>query len=310
MRIILAENDRRLKNGLPAQTLVAERIAKHYPSLSAALRQFADYVQAEPLQLARMSIHEAVAEVGVSVATANRFATSIGFEGYADFRAELIRGFEKLFAPVERLKQKLAEGSPPYEVMIASMREDIANLEASIANLTEAGAEGAVSMIVKAKRIFVVGFENAGHLAGILAFGLELTGANVRVVENGGGAVGAARQLFKFGADDLVISIAFSLYMRDTITVTRHAKRHGIPVLAITDHLDSPLSALGDLSLFVAAYHEYNPPSDTAILGLIEGLVAGVASRSPDAAGVAERFAAFSYPWMLSTDPDWSPTKG
>jgi DNA-binding MurR/RpiR family transcriptional regulator len=309
MRKKLADINRRQKNGLPAQTLVAERIAKHYPTLSSALRQFADFVLAEPLRLARLSIHDAVAEVGVSVATANRFATAIGFEGYPHFRTELIRGFETLFEPVERLKQKVAEGHSPHSAMIASMREDIANLEATIHNLTNDRAEQAVDMIIGAKRIFIVGFENAGHLAAIMACRLELTGANVRVIENSGGAVGAARQLYKFGPDDLVIAIAFSLYMRDTIVIAGHAKRHGIPLLSITDHLKSPLAALGDLSLFVEAYHEYNPPSDTAILGLIEGLVAGVASKSPGAADVAERFAAFSYPWMLSADADWSPIK-
>ena len=308
--MILAEINNRPKNGLPAQTLVAERIATHYPKLSAALRQFADFVLAEPLQLARMSIHEAVETVGVSVATANRFATTIGFAGYADFRNELIRGFEKLFAPVERLKQKLAEGAGPQDVMVASLREDIANIEATIAKLTPDKSERAVEMIVKAKRVFIIGFENAASLANILAVGIELTGGNARTIENGGGTVGAARQLFKFGPDDLVIAIAFSLYMRDTVVVTRHAKRHGIPVLTITDHLNSPLAAVGDLSLFVEAYHEYNPPSDTAILALIEALVAAVASRVPNAVDVAERFAAFSYPWMMSTDPDWSPLKG
>lgn len=303
----MADSDGRPKNRLPAQTLVAERIAAHYPELSAALRQFADYVQAEPLQLARMSIHDAVAAVGVSVATANRFATTIGFAGYAEFRNELIRGFEKLFAPVERLKLKLAEGASPQEVMIASLREDIANLEATIANLTPDKTEKAVDMIVRANRIFVVGFENAGSLANILAVGLDLAGKSVRTVENGGGTVGAARQLFKFGPDDLVIAIAFSLYMRDTVLISRHAARHGIPVLAITDHLNSPLTPEARLSLFVEAYHEFNPPSDTAILGLIEALVAAVASRVPNAAEIVERFAAFSYPWMMSTDPDWSP---
>lgn len=302
-------NSGRTAGGLPSQTLVAERIEKHYPELSNALRQFADFVLAEPLRLARMSIHDAVATVGVSVATANRFATAIGFSGYPEFRGELIRGFETLFAPVERLKQKVAEGNPTYEVMLASMREDIANLEATMRNLTVSRAEDAVNMICGAKRIFVAGFENAGHLSGILACGLELTGANVRVVENGGGAVGAARQLFKFGPDDLVIAIAFSLYMRDTVVVARHAKRHGIPLLAITDTLKSPLAKVADLSLFVEAYHEYNPPSDTAILALIEALIAGVAGKTPDAVDIAERFAAYSYPWMLSADADWSSSK-
>ncbi|KFC61741.1 Transcriptional regulator, RpiR family [Devosia sp. LC5] len=297
----------RTKNRLPAQTLVAQRIATHYSDLSSALRQFADQVLADPVTLARMSIHEAVETVGVSVATANRFATAIGFAGYAEFRSELIKGFESLFAPAERLKQKLAEGASPQEVMIASMREDIANLEATISNLTASQTEKAVEMIVNAERIYIAGFENAGSLANILAVGLELTGKSVRTAENGGGVVGAGRQLFKFGENDLVIAVAFAFYMRDTLVVTQHARQHGIPVLAITDHLNSPLAAMSALSLLVEAHHEFNPPSDTAILGLIEALVAAVASKTPNAAEVVEKFAAYTYPWMISSPTDWVP---
>lgn len=303
----LAEIVRRTKNGLPAQALVAQRIAKHYPELSSALRQFADHVLADPLTLARMSIHDAVDTVGVSVATANRFATAIGFAGYAEFRSELIKGFESLFAPAQRLKQKLAEGASPQEVMVASLREDIANLEATIANLAAPQTDKAVQMIVDAERIYIAGFENAGSLANILAVGLELTGKSVRTAENGGGVVGAARQLFKFGEKDLVIAIAFSFYMRDTLVVTQHATRHGIPVLAITDHLNSPLAAMSEMLLLVEAHHAFNPPSDTAILGLIEALVAAVASKTPNAAEVVEKFAAYTYPWMISSPADWTP---
>lgn len=297
----LRENFLHSGGGLPAQNPVSQRISQHYPRLSAALRQFADYVLSEPLALARMSIHEAVAQVGVSVATANRFATAIGFSGYPEFRSELIKGFEGLFAPAQRLKQKLAEGASPQEVMIASLQEDIANLEATIANLTAEQTDRAVDMIVNAERIFVAGFDNAGSLANILAGGLELTGKSVRTAENGGGVVGAARHVFKLGEKDLVIAIAFSFYMRETVVLTEHAMRHGVPVLAITDHLNSPLIPLSQLALFVEAQHAFNPPSDTAILGLIEALVAAVASKTPSAAEVAEKFAAYSYPWVISS---------
>lgn len=296
----MEESSRRPKNGLPAQALVAERIAKHYPDLSQALRRFADYVQEEPLSLARMSIHEAVEKVGVSVATANRFATAIGFAGYAEFRNELVKGFETLFAPTQRLKQKSAESLTPQEVMIASLREDIANLETTISNLSSTTTERAVDLIINAERIYIAGFDNAGSLGNILATGLELTGKTVRSADNGGGVVGSARQLFKFGEKDLVIAIAFSFYMRETIIATEHANRHGVPVLAITDRLNSPLVPLSKLALFVEAKHTFNPPSDAAILALIEALVAAVAIKTPGAGKIAEKFAAYSYPWMIT----------
>ena len=297
----------RLKTRLPPQSLVAQRIFAHYSDMSAALRQFADFVLVDPLTLARMSIHDAVKAVGVSVATANRFATAIGFSGYADFRAELIRSFETLFGPAQRLKEKLAEESTPLEVMIASMREDIANLESTIQNLSTSQVDRAVDMILEAEKVYIAGFDIAGSLGNVLGIGLEQIGKTVLSAENGGSVVGAGRQLFKLGPKDLVISIGFSFYIRDTLVVTHHARRQGVPVLAITDKLNSPLAGMSDLALFVEAHHDFNPPSDTAIMGLIEALVAAVASRTPDAAEIVERFAAFIHPWMISTPGDWSP---
>lgn len=292
---------------LPDTTVVARRIADKYGDMTGAVRRFADVVKAEPLKVARMSIHEAVVGADVSVATANRFARLIGFSGYAEFRAELIRGFEKLFEPVDAMKRHRAEAGSAFEVLEASLREDIANIEATLRSLDPEATERAVDMIARAEKVFVLGFENAAQLSGMLACGLEMTGIPTRSPENGGGMVGVARQLFKYGPKDLLIPIAFSLYMRDTIVMTRYARRAGIPVLAITDFLDSPLVPLADQTLFVTAYHSMHPPSDTAILSLIEALIAAVARQRPGAPEVAEKFASFAYPWMRSTGPDWSP---
>ncbi|SEP82580.1 transcriptional regulator, RpiR family [Faunimonas pinastri] len=283
---------------LPAGAVVAERIAAAYPSLSDALKAFADFVLAEPMQVARLSINETVANSGVSVATANRFARTIGFAGYAQFRAELIRGFEPVFAPVERLKQKLSEASSVRDILVASLQEDIRNLQATIHNLDAERCEQAVEMIVAARRIFVIGFDTAGNLAGLLANGLELAGCDVRVVENAGGSAGASRRLFRFDASDLAIAIAFPRYLRDTVELTQYIRSRGIRVLSITDNQNSPIAGLSDLTLYVHTSRQFSSTSDTATLALLEALTAGVASRSPGSAELAEEFSAFAYPWL------------
>ena len=80
-------------------TTVAQRIAQALPRLTRSHRQVADFVLEHPLQVATLPIDELAAAVGVSVATANRFARALDFDGYATFRAELVRGFESLVAP-------------------------------------------------------------------------------------------------------------------------------------------------------------------------------------------------------------------
>ncbi|WP_371919166.1 MurR/RpiR family transcriptional regulator, partial [Pseudomonas sp. GW460-R15] len=75
-------------------TTVAQRIAQALPRLTRSHRQVADFVLGHPLQVATLPIDELAAAAGVSVATANRFARALDFDGYAAFRAELVRGFE------------------------------------------------------------------------------------------------------------------------------------------------------------------------------------------------------------------------
>ena len=93
----------------PAST-VAQRIAREMPRLTRSHRQVADFVLTRPLQVATLPIDELAEAAGVSVATANRFARALGYEGYANFRAELVRGFEPLIAPVEQLRGSLEIG--------------------------------------------------------------------------------------------------------------------------------------------------------------------------------------------------------
>jgi DNA-binding MurR/RpiR family transcriptional regulator len=280
--------------------VVAERIAESYPSLSDALRTFADFVLSEPMKVAQMSINETVDASGVSVATANRFARKLGFEGYAQFRTEVIRGFEAMLAPVERLKHTISVGSSIHEVLMSSLEEDIENLRQSLRNLDPARAEQAVSMLTVAERIFVIAFDNAAALADVFAHRLDLAGKDVRIIDNGGGKISAARYLSRFGARDLAVAIAFPRYLRDTVELAQAAHRRGIPILAITDQQTSPLVSLGTLTIYVQARRTIGSASDTAILGLLEALAAGVSSRSPGAAGAAQHFADFAYPWLIA----------
>ena len=69
---------------------MARRIGDRLPSLTPSHRQIAEYVLAHPLLAATLPINELAAAVGVSVATANRFARALDFEGYPQFRDQSV----------------------------------------------------------------------------------------------------------------------------------------------------------------------------------------------------------------------------
>ncbi len=309
-----------VRQSLPSGSVVAERIEAIYPELSQALRTFADYVLKSPLKVAGLSINDTVEITGVSVASANRFARKLGFEGYAEFRAELLRGMVPVLEPVEKLRRKISEESTTLDVVAASLMEDISNLQASLGSLDYGRVEQAVEMIVAARRIFILAFDNAAGLALILAHRLCAIGCDARSVESGAGSLSAARHLSQLGNADLVISIAFPRYLRDTVSMTRLAHQAGIPILVITDSQTSPLAKLGKVAIYAHASRSFASTSDAAILAVLEALAAGAANRKPGAALAAQRLADVGFYWFaypeeeekaLSTGaPKSKPNKG
>ncbi|AJE46659.1 RpiR family transcriptional regulator [Celeribacter indicus] len=235
---------------------------------------------------------------GVSVASANRFARKLGFPGYAEFRAELLRGLAPAQEPVEKLRRKLSEASSTIEVVQASLAEDAANLHGSMANLDPARCEQAVDMISAARRIFILGFDSAAGLALILSHRLQAVGCDVRTVESGAGTISVARHLTSLGPEDLVIAITFPRYLRDTVAMSRFAHQHGIPILVVTDNQTSPLAKIGTVVLYAQARRSFASTSDAAVLAVLEALVAGVANKRPGAADAAQRFADTGFYWF------------
>src|SRR5262249_45033388 len=116
---------------MPDGLSISERIARSLPTLTPAHQRMARYVLDNLFRAATMRIDEFATAVDVSVATANRFARALGFEGYPQFRAELVRGFEATLAPVERLRTELERPSSVAAVMAAALEDGARNLEAT-----------------------------------------------------------------------------------------------------------------------------------------------------------------------------------
>lgn len=256
---------------------IAERIAQQYPSMSASVRAFADFVLDEPVTVARMSIHGSVRRVGVSVATATRFARAIGYANYPTFRSDLIGGFASALKPVKRVQERFSSQSPE-EIIIASLHESIANLQETIARGCERHAE-AVGMIRRARRILICGFDSGAALAQILATDLLQMRDNVTRIASGDGGLAFAGHLIRLGSADLLIVLSFPPHDSDAVRFASLAKGREIPVLGITDDYRTPLAAVAGLNLYSCTRSRFVSASNVTALALIEGLLAAVAHR-------------------------------
>lgn len=282
----------------PANPPLAHRIARVRPALTPSHRQIADWVLAHPLRAATMPIDELAATVGVSIATANRFARALKFDGYAQFRAALVLGFETTLAPVEKLRSKLERTANAAEVFSGVLADIQHNIEATRQALDPQDCERAVDAILGARRVYVLGLGASSWLAGLLQRGLDPYCDNVQSLATVESSSFAAKTLARAQGDDLVIAIAFPRYLADTVLLARQAREAGVPLLALTDRVSSPIARLAQVNLYVNVDSHYFASSEASALPLIEALCSAVAHRAKGSVGAATRVAESVLPWL------------
>lgn len=275
------------------------RIARAKPGFSRTQHKMGEYVLAHQFRVATMTIDEFAAAVGVSVATANRFALALDLPGYPQFRAELARGFEAALEPVEKLRTELAQTASAGQVFTATLQEDILNAQRTLQSLDLASCERAVEAILQAERVFIIGFGASGFLAGLLQRGLCMHLHSVESLAGPGGVSHAARQMSRMGDKDLVIAIAFPRYLADTVILAKAAHQNGVPVLVLTDKPTSPLAPLASIVLYAQASRQLSSNAETAVLGLIEALSCAVAHQAKNSVAAAAGVTQSIMPWLF-----------
>lgn len=277
---------------------IAQRIARVLPTLTRSHREMANYVLAHPLQAATMPIDEMANALGLSVATANRFARALEFDGYSQFRAALVLGFESTLAPVERLRSKLEQSSTAAAVFATALSESQQNIELTRRSLDPESCENAVSRILGARRIYILGFGASSWLGGLLQRSLANYCDDVHLLASIESSSYAARTLVHLKPTDLLIAIAFPRYFADTIELTRKARDCGIPVLALTDRVTSPLAPLASIVLYANTDSAYFASSEASALALIEALCCAVSHSSKESLKAATELAQSVLPWL------------
>ncbi|WP_332777585.1 MurR/RpiR family transcriptional regulator [Polaromonas sp.] len=282
----------------PGNPSMAQRIARVLPTLTRSHRQMADYVLAHPLQAATMPIDELAATLGVSVATANRFARALEFDGYPQFRAALVLGFESTLAPVEKLRSKLEHPATVADVFATALAESQRNIDLTRQSLDAHSCEQAVNAILNARRIYIMGFGASSWLGGLLQRCLDLHCDNVQLLASIESSSYSARILTRLQPTDLLIAIAYPRYFADTVLLARRAREAGVPVLALTDRVTSPLAPLATVALYAHTDSQYFASSEASALALIEALCSAVAHRAKGSLKAATQLAESVLPWL------------
>ena len=121
------------------------------------------------------------------------------------------------------------------------------SLESLAKSVDEEALGAAVAVLAKAETVHVVGLRRAFPVATYLAYVFEKMQVPAMLHDG----VGKLDHRFALRPGDAMLAITFAPYSEETLTLAQDARERGLPVVALTDRLTSPLARLADAILTV-----------------------------------------------------------
>src|SRR5262245_57854106 len=221
-------------------------IAQRHRALSGRLQQIAEFVLDHPTDVALGTVAEIAERSGVPPSAIVRFAHALGFVGFTQmqqvFRSRLVAGVAPSYkARLTRMKdeEKSTLGRKPAAVLerfVAEARTSLTTLSQSV---DTRDLEKATAILRKARDIYLLGLGGSFPVATHLAYVLRKLGRRVVLLDGPGGSI--HEQSHPASSEDALIAISFRNYYPDTARVFPELVARGVPAIAITDSLLSPI---------------------------------------------------------------------
>jgi DNA-binding MurR/RpiR family transcriptional regulator len=225
------------------------RLAAISDDLPRRLKQCADFIAANTDRIAVSTVAELAAGADVPPSALMRFCQILGFSGFS----EMQRMFRDAYNPgwpdySTRLKNLRAEGAGSPQALLAEFIEaGRSSLEALAKTADEAALSRAVDLLAAAETVHVVGLRRAFPVATYLAYVFEKMSVPAMLHDG----VGKLDHRFALRKGDAMLAITFAPYSEETLALAQDATARGLPVVALTDRLSSPLARVSDAVLTV-----------------------------------------------------------
>lgn len=197
-------------------------------------RRIAEAVLEDPTLLAFGTVSDLASRVETSRPSIVRFATKLGFQGYADLqqwvRDDVAR---QLSTPASRIRRGQSQRS--------SVRHEIEqSVHRTLGLLDEARLERLAAPLLRARRIWVLSGETSRAGAVVLHSGLSMVREQVHLVEEHD----VGRDLSAAAKGDAAVVFDFARYRRNAVLAAGAVVDLGVDLVAITDGPLSPLASM------------------------------------------------------------------
>ncbi|MBQ6603967.1 MAG: MurR/RpiR family transcriptional regulator [Eubacterium sp.] len=256
------------------------RISQNYKSFSKGQKKIADFIENHYEQAVFMTASRLAESAGVSESTAVRFAVSLGYSGYPEFRRELEGMIMNRLNSVERMEVTYGNISES-EILDKVMLSDVEKIRKTLEHCDREMFKTAVETILAAKRVYVIGIRSCAPLAAFLSFYLNQVLDDVRLVSTSNSSE-IFEQMVRLTNEDVVIGISFPRYSMRTLKALEFANNRNARVIAITDSIHSPLNLYSSCNLIARSDMASIVDSLVAPLSLINALIVTLCMERKD----------------------------
>ena len=223
-------------------------IQTQYTRLSKGQKLIAQYILNNYDKVAFMTACKLGESVGVSESTVVRFANTLGYSGYPKLQAALQELIKNKLTTVQRVEMA-NDYSDENTILNKILKGDIDNIRETLEEIDGEAFQEAVSRLLKARKIYILGMRTSFVVAQYLGFYLGIILDNVHTVRMDMGD--AFEQIVRIGEDDVVIAFSFPRYSKKSFQLVKYAKDKGAKVISITDSLFAPIASVSDNTLIV-----------------------------------------------------------
>ena len=256
------------------------RIARLVDTLSSKQKKIARYILDNPYYASYVSANELGEKNNTTAATVVRFSQALGYVGYPQLQDALRTELPNYLTTSARMQKRMSAETPPGSSFHQVFYTDIKNIERTASNVSEKTVNEALDVIVKAKRIWVMGAGLSYSPANFLAHSLKVMGFDIQTIQ--GEVLQSAADVLRIKSDDLLIAIDLWRYARKTVNAVSYAKKFGTPIIAITDSVVSPVAQMADISFEIATEGIAHSRSITALMSVLNVFIDMLADRVPE----------------------------
>lgn len=265
-------------------TSFEQQLSSKYGSLSAKLKEAADFIVANPVDAATRSLRTISKDAKLSPATFSRMSTALGYASYEDLREVLRAGIERransFSHRVETLQQRHQDGDHDFQTQ--HIIDCTANLQTLGHTLDQDMLNASVERLHNARRVLVVGALGSTGVAEYLTYTASFIADNWAMASRMGASL--ASGLVGLSDADVLIIMTKRPFATKAINAAQEARKAGAFVIVVTDTHTCPALVHASAYFIVPTDSPHFFSSYASTLVLCEIMIGMLAARAGDPA--------------------------